>query len=263
MTPTLTHTRVRLSSVKVPRAANLLAAQIQEEIIAGRYPDGAMLPTEKEMADQLQVSRPTVREALRILESAGLVSTRPGPRGGPRVSRPNIPTVTRSLTTLFQYERVSLADLLEARRAIEPVCARVAASRATPEDIEALRRSIAAMRGGLEDDAVFWAENANFHLAIVTAGRNIVLHTLMTALRELIYQFTVGMHIPLEKRTSTLDEHTAIMQAIAAHDPEAAAQATYAHLVRSEERLKERWPDLQAVGLNGSRPPDASTAETG
>ena len=250
--------RVRLNSVKLPRAADVLAARVQEEIISGRYPDGSMLPTEKEMADQLQVSRPTVREALRILESAGLVTTRPGPRGGPRVRRPDVPTVTRSLTTLFQYERVSLADLLEASRAIEPACARVAALRATPDDIEALRTSVDAMRAGLENDAVFWTENANFHLALVSAGRNIVLHTLMTALRELIYQFTAGMHIALEKRMSTLEEHAAIMEAIAAHDPDAAARASHTHLVRSEERMQERWPNLNAVGLNGSRPADGT-----
>jgi DNA-binding FadR family transcriptional regulator len=238
--------------VKFPRAADLLAGQVKRDILSGKYPEGSMLPTEKEMADQLQVSRPTVREALRILEAEGLVTIRPGPRGGPRVERPNTPTVTRSLTTLFQYERVSLADLLEARRAIEPACARVAASRAAPDDVAAMRRSVENMRAGLEDNAVFWSENANFHLALVSAGHNIVLHTLMTALRELIYQFTVGIHIPAEERLNTLAEHTAIMEAIAAHNPDAAAQATYRHLVNSEERLHERWPNLDMVGLNGS-----------
>lgn len=244
--------RVRLSSVRIPKAADLLAAQIKQEIISGRHPEGTMLPTEKEMADQLAVSRPTVREALRILGAQGLVTIRPGPRGGPRVERPNIPTVTRSLTTLFQYERVSLADLLEARRAIEPACARVAASRASPNDVAALRQSVENMRAGLENDASFWAENANFHLALVSAGQNIVLRTLMTALRELIYEFTVGMPIVTEERLNTLAEHTAIMEAIAAHDPDAAAQATHRHLVNSEERLRERWPNLETVGLNGS-----------
>lgn len=254
MNPTKSDTRVRLSSVKVPRAAHLLAGQIEQEIVSGRYPDGSMLPTEKEMADQLQVSRPTVREVLRILESSGLVTVRPGPKGGPRVTRPDIPTVTRSLTNLFQYEHVSLADLLEARRAIEPACAQVAASRATPDDIAALRRSTDNMRAGLDDGAVFWTENANFHLALVTAGRNIVLHTLMTALRELIYRFTVGVPISAEERANTLAEHTTIMEAIAAHDPEAAAQATHAHLMQSESRLHEHWPDLRAVELNGWKP---------
>ncbi len=252
MTEMEPNTRIRLSSVKVPRAADVLAAQIKREIISGRYADGTMLPTEKKMADQLQVSRPTVREALRILESGGLVTIRPGPRGGPRITRPDVAAVTRSLTTLFQYERVTLADLLEARRATEPACARVAALRAAPDDVAALRRSIENMRAVLEDDTTFWGENANFHLALVSAGRNIVLHTLMTALRELIYQFTVGMDIPMEERRNTLAEHTAIMEAIAAHNPDAAAQATDRHLVNSEERLRERWPNLEMVVLNGS-----------
>lgn len=245
--------RVRLQSIRLPKAAQVLATQIKQEIISGKYPEGSMLPPENEMALQLNVSRPTVREALRLLESEGLITIRPGPRGGPRVERPSIPTVTRSLTTLFQYERVSLADLLEARRAIEPACARVAASRATPEDIAALRQSVENMRAHLDDqDNLFWTENANFHVGLVTAGHNIVLHTLMVALRELIYQFTSGLHIPAEERANTLADHTAIMQAIAAHDPDAAEQAAHTHLMNFEERLKEHFPDLRRLGLNGS-----------
>ncbi len=242
--------RVRLTSVRLPKAAEVLATQIKNEIISGKYPEGAMLPPETEMATQLNVSRPTVREALRLLESEGLISIRPGPRGGPRVERPSSNTVTRSLTTLFQYERVSLAELLEARRAIEPACARVAATRATEDDIAALRRSIQAMRADLENDAVFWTENANFHVALAEAGGNTVLNTLMVALRELIYDFTAGMHIAPEERLETVAEHTAIMEAIAANDPDAAARVAETHLASFEARLKEVWHDLDAVRLN-------------
>ncbi len=250
MIETSNEPRVRFTSVRLPKAAQVLATQIKQEIISGKYPQGAMLPPETEMAMQLKISRPTVREALRLLESEGLVSIRPGPRGGPRVERPSGTTVTRSLTTLFQYERVSLAELLDARRAIEPACARVAATRATAEDIAALRRSVINMRAGLEDDAVFWTENANFHVALAEAGRNTVLNTLMVALRELIYGFTAEMHIASDERMETVAEHTEIMEAIATHNPGAAAQAAEAHLASFEIRLKEIWQDLDAVHLS-------------
>lgn len=242
--------RVRLNSVRLPKAAEILATQIKQEIISGKYPEGAMLPPENEMALQLNVSRPTVREALRLLESEGLVSIRPGPRGGPRVERPGSTTVTRSLTTLFQYEHVSLAELLEARWAIEPACARVAATRATQTDIAALRRSVTNMRAALDDANIFWTENANFHVALAEAGRNTVLNTLMVALRELIYGFTVDMHISADERLETVAQHTEIMEAIAAHNPEAAARAAEAHLASFETRLKEVWQDLDAVHLS-------------
>jgi DNA-binding FadR family transcriptional regulator len=217
-----------------------------------------MLPPENEMATQLNLSRPTVREALRLLESEGLVSIRPGPRGGPRVERPSSMTVTRSLTTLFQYERVSLAELLDARRAIEPACARVAASRAEPDDIKALRNSIERMRADLDDDAVFWTENANFHVALAEAGGNTVLNTLMVSLRELIYAFTVGLHIAPDERQETVREHTAITNAIADRDPDGAARAAVAHLASFETRLKQVFHDLDAVRLNEVRLNEAS-----
>lgn len=241
--------RVRMSTMRLPKAAEVLASQIKREIISGKYPEGAMLPPETEMALQLNLSRPTVREALRLLESEGLVSIRPGPRGGPRVERPNSSTVTRSLTTLFQYERVTLAELLEARRAIEPACARVAAVRAKPDDIAALKNSIEQMRAVLNDDTEFWRENANFHVALAEAGRNTVLNTLMLALRELIYEFTAGLHIEPEERAETVREHAAIAKAIVAKDPAAAARAAEAHLASFEARLEQVFHDLDAVRL--------------
>jgi DNA-binding FadR family transcriptional regulator len=244
--------RLRLHSMRLPKAAEVLAAQIKSEIISGKYPPGAMLPPETEMALQLNLSRPTVREALRLLESEGLVTIRPGPRGGPRVERPSSMTVTRSLTTLFQYERVSLAELLEARRAIEPACARVAANRAKPDDIAALKNSIERMRGDLGDASVFWTENANFHVALAEAGSNTVLNTLMVSLRELIYEFTAGLDIAPEERSETVAEHTAIMKAIVARDPNAAARAAEAHLASFETRLKQVYPDLDTVCLTGA-----------
>ena len=233
--------RVRLTSLRLPKAADVLASQIKQEIISGQYPEGAMLPHETEMAAQLGVSRPTVREALRLLEAEDLISIRAGPRGGPRVERPNVLTVTRSMTTLFQYERVTLAELIEARRARET-------------DVEALRRAVEQMAAALNDDGVFWTENANFHVALVQAARNLVLQTLMEALRDLIYQFTAGMHIESEERADTLAAHTAIMEAIAAHDPQCAYQATVAHLDHFVARLQEYYPDLRAIGLNPLRP---------
>lgn len=247
--------RMRLTTMRLPKAAEVVAAQIKTEIISGKYPAGTMLPPETEMAAQLSLSRPTVREALRLLESEGLVSIRPGPRGGPRVERPSSMAVTRSLTTLFQYERVSLAELLEARRAIEPACARVAADRAKPHDIAALKNSIERMRADLDDDTVFWSENANFHVALAEAGGNTVLNTLMVSLRELIYEFTAGLHIDAEERSETVSEHTEILQAIVAEDPDAAARAAEAHLASFAARLKQVFPDLDAVCLSGNAKP--------
>lgn len=246
--------RLRLNTMRLPKAAEVLASQIKTEIISGKYPEGAMLPPETEMATQLNLSRPTVREALRLLESEGLVSIRPGPRGGPRVERPSSNTVTRSLTTLFQYEKVSLAALLEARRAIEPACARVAAVRAKSKDIAALKDSVQRMAANLDDDAHFWTENANFHVALAEAGGNTVLNTLMVSLRELIYEFTAGLHIAPEERVETVTEHTAIMKAIVARDPDAAARAAEAHLNSFEARLKQVFHDLDTVCLSGSNP---------
>jgi DNA-binding FadR family transcriptional regulator len=141
---------------------------------------------------------------------------------------------------------------LEARRAIEPACARVAANRAKPDDIAALKNSIARMSADLDDDAVFWTENANFHVALAEAGSNTVLNTLMVSLRELIYEFTAGLHIEPEERSETVAEHTDILAGIIDSDPDAAARAAEAHLASFELRLKQVYPNLDSVCLTGA-----------
>lgn len=242
--------RINMNTVRYRRTADVLAADIKQKIISREYPDGTRLPTETEMAAQLSVSRPTVREALRMLEADGLIVTRPGPGGGARVRRPDILTVKRTLTTLFQYERVTLQELLDARRAIEPACATIAARRASAEDVAKLRESIAEMRATSGEDNAFWMENANFHMVLVETGQNTVLRTMMRALRELVFQYTASLPLAEEEREGTLEEHTAIMKAIEARDPERAAEATLRHLLRSEERLQSAHPDvLESAGF--------------
>ncbi|MCZ7573610.1 MAG: FadR family transcriptional regulator [Ardenticatenaceae bacterium] len=255
MTRTNSNSEVRLASIRTPRAADLVVAHIRHKIISREYAEGTRLPTETEMADQLNISRPTVREALRILEAEGLIVTRPGPGGGPRVCSPDVKTVMHSLTNLFQYERVTLAELLEARETLEAASARRAAMQATAEDIDALRQSIERMRAGLKDDDVFWTENANFHQSLGAASGNKVLYTMMTALRELIYRSTAGLSGNDQGRTETLAEHTAILGAIEARDPEGAAAAVRVHLLNSERRLNEENPQLlQLTGLSEADP---------
>ncbi len=125
----------------LPKASTLLADQLRNEIVRARLRVGVNLPNEIELMEKTGYSRATVREALRLLEAEGLIATRRGPHGGVRVSRPDIAQSTRSIAVLLALSDAKLRDLFVFRQHLEPETARLAASAATPEQIEGLLRA--------------------------------------------------------------------------------------------------------------------------
>src|SRR5215468_10024748 len=124
-----------LAAVVVPKASDVLAAKLRELILSNRLAEGTPLPTERELVAQSGLSRTSVREALRVLETEGLVLTKAGRNGGSQVRRPGHESLTRSLETFVRSHEVRFEALLEAREAIEPAAARLAAIHRTDDDL--------------------------------------------------------------------------------------------------------------------------------
>src|SRR3712207_5880575 len=120
------------------------AEQIAGKVRAGELQTGDKLPPERDLAVRMEISRPTLREAVRILADAGVVEVRRGPGGGIFVAGDVVPVELVRERSSIRLEEV--ADVLEARRLVEPGVARLACRRATEADLEAMERSIAAMR---------------------------------------------------------------------------------------------------------------------
>src|SRR5260221_1083150 len=111
------------AGVRVPKAAELVAAKIRRQIVSGDLPEGTALPPEAELVARYGVSRPTLREAFRILESELLVTVRRGVKGGAVVHTPSLEVAARSAQALLQYRGATLADLHQARILLEPPAA--------------------------------------------------------------------------------------------------------------------------------------------
>jgi len=126
---------------RLPKASTLLANELREEIIRSRLSVGVNVPNETELIEKTGYSRATVREALRLLEAEGLIVTRRGPRGGVQVSRPDIAQSTRSMAVLLALSDAKLRDLFLFRQHLEPEAARLAATAATPEQIEEMLKA--------------------------------------------------------------------------------------------------------------------------
>lgn len=202
---------------------------------------GDRLPGEVELADRFAVSRPTMREAIRVLEYSGLVESRRGRNGGLFVGQGAIPQVVGALRTLFIIGDKSRANLREAREIIEAGVTRLAASRITDEQLAILSRSIDQMASNQSVESVK-ESNDSFHLTIADACENEFLRAMMIALNSLLNELV--HHTPDELDTFELKVagHRRVLAALTQRDPDAAAAAMREHIQSMARVARESYP---------------------
>jgi DNA-binding FadR family transcriptional regulator len=217
-------------------APNRLYRQIADRITAliatGEFPAGTRLPPERALAEQLHVSRTSVREALIALELGGLIDIRMG--SGIYVKAPAPPTRVPAAAPSRAAEDTGPFEQLRARWLIEGETAALAARNATAADIKALRELNRELHRSPPEARI--PPDRRFHVRIAEASGNSALALVVEylwQLREspLFAQIERHFHTP-ELSRQTIDDHTAVVDAIAAHDPAAARRAMRAHLNR-------------------------------
>ncbi|WP_049758264.1 FadR/GntR family transcriptional regulator [Phenylobacterium zucineum] len=166
----------------------MLASRIRKRIINGELKAGDKLPPEANLITEFEVSRPTIREAIRILESEGLISVSRGARGGARVNAASTELVTRAAGLALQARNATLKDIYEARALIEPPAARLAAERRSKQASAALRAHIAVEWAAGEDDVLRAKAVAEFHRILLEECGNVALGMVGTALQAVVEQ---------------------------------------------------------------------------
>lgn len=136
--------------MRAPKTAELIATHLRRQIVKGELTPGETLPPEVQLMSQYGVSRPTLREAFRILETETLISVRRGSRGGAQVMQPDISVAARYVGLLLQISGTTIDDVYEARRVSEPECARLLAKSRTKQDIADLNSCIEELRAVVE-----------------------------------------------------------------------------------------------------------------
>jgi DNA-binding FadR family transcriptional regulator len=206
-------------------------------IQSGEIRPGDHLPPERELMDVYGVGRPAVREALQALERSGIVEISHGERAKVVVptARDLILQIASGTRHLLQSQPDMLDHLKEARLFLEVGTARMAAQKAGPQDIEALRARIEEQRASLTQMERFLACDMAFHREIARVSGN----PIFPAVVEAVFQWAGDYYRPLVRAPGaehlTLQEHTRLVDAIAAHDPDAAEEAVRAHVTRSNE----------------------------
>ena len=235
--------------LSVPKASDVLADELRQRIFSGELKEGEVLPVERVLSTETGLSRGSVREALRALELEGLVHTRPGRAGGSFVRRPDTSTFERSLNILVGGQGVHLSALLEAREAIEPAAAALAAKHRTDADIDHLAAATQQMADAVTNVHLFKEHNVTWHLAVVEATHNEILQAYVGSLWK-----TISGGIDVERRYTpqtlqeTMTAHERIFRAIKAGDEARAlgAMAKHATAYRDEVARHHRLDNLPA-----------------
>ncbi|MEJ8823971.1 FadR/GntR family transcriptional regulator [Variovorax humicola] len=228
-----------LQSIEPKRLYRQIADQLRALIGKGEFVTGARLPAERDLARQLGVSRPSVREALIALEVEGWVEVRTG--SGVYV----LDRSKRSTTSSVEITEWGPLELIRARRVVEGETAALAAIHGKRRDFDAMRRAVDAMREQADQSVMPLDGDRAFHVAIVEASGNAVLV-------ETVQGFWDSRYGPLFTRLGgyfetpaswrqAIAEHDAIVAGIVSRDPTAARAAMHAHMDKSHQRYSASW----------------------
>lgn len=221
-----------------------LAQELLARIADSNIEPGQTFATEAELLQQYDVSRPTLREGIRILESQGVLEQRPGPGGGLVIRRPSIEMLAHSLSIFLRFNHVPFVTVLKAREVIEPALAAEAARRGTDEDFQEMEDSIERMKAMGDDQAAFVAENRTFHSAVARASGNQVLETFWGTISLLAHGEHHGVRYTFGNRQHVINAHQQILDACRKRDSRAAVKAMADHVGELEHLVRDHYQHL-------------------
>lgn len=223
--------------VKTQKVYEKIVEQIKQLIIDGQLQPGDKLLSERELADTLNVSRASLREALTALEIMGIISIRPGE--GSFVRRASFEEMMEPLSFFLQVEIDDIMQVLEVRKILEVEAVALAATRATEEELEAIRKAVESMVEQIETGEIGEVADADFHFAVARAANNPILMSLMNTISDLmtnVFRSSRQKMFLIENMPETLYQaHYGIYEAIVSHDPKQAQQRMRDHLAMVEE----------------------------
>lgn len=219
------------------RTSAAIVARLRKMIRSGQLPIGARLPTERELCERLGVSRLSVREALRVLESGGLIEIRLGSHGGAFVTAPTTGSAGQGITDLLSTAGMSAVNVTEARIMIELGVVPLVAERATETDLRELRARCDDEERTRREGTYTAAVSFGFHLRVAQASHNPAVSMLMESFREAILMSIREAH---HEGNQGVEEHRAFVDAVEYRDAEAAGVIMGAHLQRTADAVAEQ-----------------------
>jgi GntR family transcriptional repressor for pyruvate dehydrogenase complex len=220
------------------RVSAEIAGRIQKEITEERLRPGERLPSERDLAKQLKVSRVSVREAYRSLAELGLVEVKRGAEGGAFITDLDHQPVTRSLSMMLRLGRISMEELTEARVLLEPLVARVAAQRADRANVERLQELVRRQEAAIHGEGDLRRYDLQFHRLVAECTHNLPLIIVMNSLADVALEAISHMTIGRDVNEHVLGFHARIADAIRRGDGDAAHSIMLGHVQDVQLRLR-------------------------
>ena len=221
-----------LEPIKSARIYAEIVRQVKQLIAEGKLKSGDRLPPERDLAEKFVVSRTSVREALRALESRGLIEIRAG--DGAFVRDISVETLIEPLALVILPHREAVGELFEARRLLEPAIATLAARRATPEEIAAMERILEAQGKEVAEGRTGVAQDAAFHAALASSAHNRAISRIVNALMDLLTESREESLQTPGRPARSHQDHLRILEAIRRRDEMAAHRTVLDHLIAVE-----------------------------
>lgn len=220
-------------SRRTRKLSERIAHRIVDYIVDNNLTEGTMLPVESQLVSALEVGRNTLREALLLLETWGVVTIKPGRNGGPAVRLPRPGDLREALALQLHFASATLRDVSEAREALEPMSARLATTRITAADLDEVDRTVERMRANLDSQAVFLEENRRFHSIIAESTGSVIVHAFIDTMKVIADGAVAGVQYGRRDRAAVADAHERVAVAMRAGDSGAAEAAMRAHVAEA------------------------------
>ncbi|MCW2547646.1 MAG: hypothetical protein JWN96_2106 [Mycobacterium sp.] len=225
-----------------PRLAEMIAGELRDGILSGRYADGDYLPKQDDLMEQFGVSAPSIREALRVLETEGLVTVQRGNVGGALVHAPRADKVAYMLGLVLQHQAVPILDIVKTLQRLDPVCAAQCAERSNRRRtvVPLLRENLRESKKVLADAGLYAPAARQFHEIMVTNCGSPTLSLVVGTLESLWTGHVARLTSPavkvaartttLKARTASWNEHAELLELISTGDADGAAKLAHQHL---------------------------------
>jgi GntR family transcriptional repressor for pyruvate dehydrogenase complex len=252
--PEATHVRngARSQSVRVPKTAEVVAASIRSRIVRGELATGDSLPREPELIEMFSISRPTLREAFRILESERLIEVRRGSRGGARVMSPEIDNAAAQVGLIMQFRGVTVDSVYQTRALLEAPAISVMSEPPGPELLKRLAENLEVARaivaGQGPQSRELHVVSREFHTLLVDAGGNGALTIFNDMICDIVdrggaqYEKTRSERDFSKAQRAALNSHAKIYELLASGDMKAADELWRAHTAAVAENLARANP---------------------
>jgi DNA-binding FadR family transcriptional regulator len=231
--------------IRVPKSAELVAAQLRRQIIKGELQDGEALAPESVLLSQFGVSRPTLREAFRVLEAEGLITVRRGSHGGARVHPPKDDVAARYAGLVLEHRGTTVADVYQASALLEPPCAALVAKKRTQADLRRLRTVYEEAESVKNDPLALLVAQGTFHQVLVELTGNQTVTVLAGILRHIVDQaneayVSAEANLPEQRKAALKGQraHDRLITLLEAGDAEGAQALWRRHLEQQGDHFR-------------------------